>query len=73
MIKEFIEKLNNNEYISNYLYECVLKNDRSVIPTSFDIDKYNNTILDKLYIENKDYFENMYKDIDDNIHLDEEQ
>lgn len=73
MIKEFIQKLNNNEYISTYLYEYVLNNDSSIIPSSFDIDKYNNVILDKMYNDNKEYFENMYKGIDDNIHLDEEQ
>ncbi len=73
MIKEFIEKIENNEYVSNHLYEYVLNNDSSVIPTSFNIDEYNNIILDRLYNENKDYFQNMYKGIDDNIHLDEEQ
>ena len=73
MIEEFLSKLNNNEYISNYLYEYVLNNNSSVIPTGFNIDEYNGKILDKLYVDNKDYFDNMYKGIDDNIHLDEEQ
>ena len=73
MIEEFIKKLNNKEYISNYLYEYIQKENSSVIPTDFSIDEYNNTILDKMYNDNKDYFDNMYKDIDDNIHLDEEQ
>ena len=73
MIKEFLSKYNNNEYISNDIYEYVRDNDSSIIPTGFNIDEYNETILDKLYIENKDYFDNMYKGIDDNIHLDEEQ
>ena len=73
MIQEFINKLKNHEYISNYLYEYVKKNNSSIIPTNFDIEKYNNDILDKLYKENKDYFDTMYKGIDDNIHLDEEQ
>ena len=71
MIEEFISKYKNNEYISNYLYDQV-KNDNK-IPDNFDIDEYNNKVLDKLYIENKHYFDNMYKGIDDNIHLDEEQ
>ena len=73
MIEEFLSKLKNNEYISNYLYEYVLNNNSSVIPTSFNIDEYNGKILDKLYLDNKDYFDNMYKGIDDSIHLDEEQ
>ena len=73
MIDEFLSKFNNNEYISNYLYEYVLNNNSSIIPTGFNIDEYNGKILDKLYVDNKDYFDNMYKEIDDNIHLDEEQ
>ena len=73
MIEEFKGKLSNNEYISNYIYEYVLKNNSSVIPIGFNIDNYNNKILDKLYIDNKEYFDNMYKGIDDSINLDEEQ
>lgn len=73
MIDEFLLKLNNKEYISNHLYEYVLSNNKGVIPSNFDIDKYNGEILNKLYLENKDYFEHMYDDIDSNIHLDEEQ
>ena len=73
MIQEFTDKYNNHEYISNYLYEYVLKNNSSVIPTDFNIDDYNNEILDILYKNNKEYFDNMYKGVDDDIHLDEEQ
>ena len=73
VVKEFVNKLNNKEYISNYLFEYIKDNNSEIIPNNFDIDKYNSDILDKLYEENKEYFENMYKGIDDNIHLDEEQ
>ena len=73
MREEFVKKLNNNEYISQYLYESVLNSAKDLIPINFNIDEYNNSILDKLYLENKDYFDDMYKGIDDNIHLDEEQ
>lgn len=38
-----------------------------------EIEEHNNIILDRMYKENKEYFENMYVGIDDNIHLDEEQ
>ena len=73
MIEEFLSKLNNNSYISNYLYELVKSNNSSAIPTGFDIDEYNEKVLDKLYNDNKEYFDNMYKGIDDSIHLDAEQ
>ena len=73
MIEEFVRKLYNNEYISHYIYEYVQNNNSSVIPTGFDIDKYNDRILDIMYKKNRTYFDNMYKGIDDNIHLDEEQ
>jgi DNA helicase-4 len=73
MIQEFTSKLNNHEYISNYLYEYILNNNSSLIPTGFNIDNYNSEILDNMYHENKEYFDNMFKGIDDNIQLDEEQ
>lgn len=65
-------KLKNNEYISNLLYLKKLGEDKDSI-SSFDIDKYNDKVLEKEYEKYKDYFANMYVGIDDNIHLDEEQ
>lgn len=73
MVNEFINKLNNNEYISNHLYEYVLLNNKNIIPNNFNIDKYNEEVLDKLYIDNKEYFDKMYCQIDNNIKLDIEQ
>ena len=73
MIKEFNDKLLNNEYISKNLYENIKNNFPTEIPNDFDIDKHNNEVLNKKYIEYYDYFDNMYKDIDENIKLDEEQ
>ena len=73
MREEFIKKFNNSEYISQYLYERTLNDAKDLIPIGFNIEEYNDAILNKLYLENKEYFENMYKGIDDNIHLDEEQ
>ena len=73
MIDEFLAKLNNNEYISNHLYESVIITNKNSIPSGFNIDEYNNKVLDRLYKENKDYFDHMYDDVDPNIHLDEEQ
>lgn len=73
MKEEFLSKYKNNEYISNYVYQHIKGNESDIIPSGFNIDEYNEKILDKLYIDNKQYFDDMYKGIDDNIHLDEEQ
>ena len=68
----FDSKLKNNEYISNSLYlKKVSENPNKF--SFFDIDKYNDKVLDKEYEKYKDYFENMYVGIDENIHLDKEQ
>lgn len=69
----FIEKLNNQQYISKYLFENILENYKEIIPNDFNLDQYNNDIIETEYQKHKNYFENMYKEIDDNIHLDEEQ
>ena len=73
MVEDFINKLKNNEYISNHLFEYIQKNNSNLIPKDFNIDNYNSLILDKLYKDNKEYFDDMYKEVDENIHLDEEQ
>lgn len=68
MKEEFKRKVKNREYISNRLYQLV-KNDYP----NFDIEKYNNIILTFLSNKYKEYFKNMFKGIDDNISLDDEQ
>ena len=73
MKEEFIKKLNNKEYISKYLYLKVQKEIPSLIPNNFNLDTYNNEVLASDQIKYKDYFQNMYNNIDTNIHLDEDQ
>ena len=73
MKEEFIKKLNNKEYISKYLYLKVQKEIPSLIPNNFNLDIYNNEVLASDQIKYKDYFQNMYNNIDPNIHLDEGQ
>lgn len=73
MLKKFINKINNQEYISNLLYENIKNNYPYQIPSGFDIDAYNNQILETQYNKYKEYFDNMYKGIDENIHIDKEQ
>ena len=72
MVEEFIDKLNNNKYISNVLYEYIKDNHSDKIPNGFNIDDYNNKVLDKLTIDNKDYFEHLYDDTS-KIKLSEDQ
>lgn len=69
----FLNKLAGNEYISERLYKDILDNYKEIIPDNFNLDDYNNKVLNRLYLENKNYFDNLYKEIDNNIHLDEEQ
>lgn len=73
MVEEFLIKINSSKYISNLLYTKVKTEFPNIIPINFDIDKHNEIVLQREYFKYKEYFENMYKGIDDNIHLDEEQ
>ena len=70
MKEVFVCKFNNKEYISKFLYDIV-KGELDL--SRFDIDKYNNMILENEYNKYKDYFLNMYNEIDDNVKLDKEQ
>ena len=45
MLKEFLEKQKKGEYISTYLYESI----KDELGTAFDIDSYNEQVLEKLY------------------------
>lgn len=66
----FLEKYHNREYISKYIDATTPK---EVKPRNFNLDNYNNEILDKKYYKYKSYFETMYSGIDDDIKLDKEQ
>ena len=66
----FLEKYHNREYISKYIDATTPK---EVKPRNFNLDNYNNEILDKKYHKYKSYFETMYSGIDDYIKLDKEQ
>lgn len=68
MKEEFLNKVKNNEYISNRLYQSVKDEYQT-----FNKEEYNNKVLDSLKEKYKDYFQNMFKGIDDNIVLDDEQ
>ena len=68
MKEDFLNKIKNNEYISNRLYQSVKDEYQN-----FNVKEYNNKVLNSLKEKYKDYFENMFKGIDDNIVLDDEQ
>ena len=70
---KFLNKLNSHEYISKNLYLNIVKNAKDIIPANFNLDNYNEKILEEQYVLYKDYFANMYKEIDNNIKLDKEQ
>lgn len=71
--EEFIAKVNSKKYISNLLYQEVLEASPGIIPSNFNLDEYNDKILEQEYLRYKVYFENMYHEIDKNIHLDKQQ
>ncbi len=73
MEEVLIKKIQNKEYISNYLFQTVLETHPNSIPTNFNLDNHNESVLEKEYLTYQDYFKQMYHGIDDNIHLDKEQ
>ena len=72
-LQSFTTKLNNKQYISTHLYKIIEANYKNIIPQNFNLDTYNDAIIEREYQLHKEYFDNMYKGIDDNIHLDKEQ
>lgn len=69
----FLNKLNNHDYISTYLYQTIQKESPSIIPPTFSLSSYNDIIIENKYQKYKSYFEDMYKIVDNNIHLDKDQ
>ena len=73
MKEVFLEKLKNQNYISYTLYLEIIKNFKEIIPNDFEIESYNDHILEKEYLKYQDYFNRMYQNIDNSIQLDKEQ
>ena len=69
----FKKKYKNKEYISNYIYQRILNKYKELLPVNFDLEKYNDNILEREYLKYKNYFDKMYSNIDNNIKLDKEQ
>ncbi len=73
MIEEFQNKIRNNEYISQRLYLYISKFYPNIINKDFNIDVYNEKILEANMNKYANYFDNMFKNIDENITLDKDQ
>ncbi len=68
--EEFLYKLKNKEYISNRLFHTI---DKSLIPSDFNLDKYNDNVLDTYLVKYDEYFDNCFKELDKKILLDTDQ
>lgn len=86
LFSEYNTMVNSTNYTSKkkyddflHKYQIIFKNSNDVKVKEIEtngyeqIDKNNQKYLNQKYIEYKEYFENMYKGIDNNIKLDEEQ
>lgn len=73
MKETFLNKLNSHDYISTYLYQIIQNESPSIIPPNFNLSSYNDIVIEQKYQKYKSYFEDMYKTLDNNIHLDKEQ
>lgn len=85
--RDFFNLLSKNKFITYREYNRLLKKYDSLFLNDKDdyvinyianngylrIEKHNEEIIKQKLIEEKDYFDNMFKDIDSNIVLDEEQ
>ena len=69
----FKQKMVKREYISTSFYHKIKKNCPNCIPFDFDLDIYNEKILEEHYLRYKQYFETMYFNIDPMIRLDKDQ
>lgn len=72
--EEFLAKIRAGEYISRALYLKLLKSDsRELLPGGFNLERYNEGVLQRKYEQYKGYFEGMYRELDPGIRLDKEQ
>ena len=68
-VQIFLNKLNHKEYISMQLYKIIEVKNKNIMPQNFNLESYNDEIIEREYQKHKEYFDNMYIGIDDNIHL----
>lgn len=79
---QYISKKKYDDYIQKYSDVFSIINNTNIFYSKIidirdngynKVNEHNQKYLNEKYIEYKDYFENMYKGIDDKIKLDEEQ
>lgn len=71
--KKYHNFLNSNKqlFLANYKSDDVLKD---IMSNGYiKIDYHNDRVIERKILENKEYFDNMFSSIDENIFLDEEQ
>ena len=73
ILMDFERKLEKRQYISAALFNKVQKRAPEEIPKQFNLDEYNDKILEVEYSKLKDYFDHLLDDIDPKIKLDKEQ
>ena len=73
ILSDFEKKLEKRQYISVALFNRVQKRAPEQIPKQFNLDEYNDKILEVEYSKLKEYFDHLLDDINPNIKLDKEQ
>ena len=73
ILSDFQNKLDSKKYISTALFAKVSEKSPEKIPKDFDLDKYNDEVLEAIIAEKKEYFDNILDAVNPYIHLDKEQ
>ena len=73
ILLSFERKLAKRQYISTALFNKVQKREPKQIPEQFNLDEYNDKVLEVEYLKLKDYFDNLLNGINPNIRLNKEQ
>ncbi len=73
ILTDFRDRLEAKEYISATLFAKIQKKSPESIPKDFNLDEYNDGILEKTITEKKDYFDHILDAVNPEIRLDKEQ
>ena len=73
ILMDFEKRMERRQYISAALFRKVQKRAPEQIPKQFDLDEYNDRVLEVEYTKTKDYFDHILDDVSPTIKLDKEQ